>query len=91
MASMASRKMTFTLPEDLARRFVNRVPARNRSRYLSEALAEKLGERERRLIRACEIANQDPEVRTIEEQLDSLRDDIAEPWAPQREPDVQAR
>ncbi len=48
---MAMRKMTFTLPEDLAARFVRRVPARERSRYLSEALAEKLSERERRKIR----------------------------------------
>jgi len=57
---MASRKMTFTLPEELAARFDRSFPARDRSRYLADALADKLAEREKRLIRACEIANEDP-------------------------------
>lgn len=77
---MASRKMTFTLPEELAARFVRRVPARDRSRYLAEALADKLAEREKRLIRACEIANQDPNLREIEKELDALTDEVPEPW-----------
>ena len=66
---MATRKMTFTLPEELAVRFARRVPARKRSRYLAEALAEKLTERDRQLVRACEIANHDPEVRAIENEF----------------------
>ena len=37
-------------------------------------------EREKRLIRACKIANQDPELREIEKELDSLTDAIPEPW-----------
>ena len=37
-------------------------------------------DRDQRLIKACEIANQDPELREIEEELDSLRDEISEPW-----------
>ena len=77
---MAARKMTFTLPEDLAARFTKRVPARDRSRYVAAALAEKLSEREKRLIRACEIVNADPAVREIEEEFDALKDPIAEPW-----------
>jgi hypothetical protein len=77
---MASQKMTFTLPEDLAMRFVKRVPARDRSRYVADAIADKLAEREKRLIRACEIANQDPEIREIEKELDALTDEIVEPW-----------
>jgi hypothetical protein len=77
---MAARKMTFTLPEDLAARFTKRVPARDRSRYVAAALAEKLSQREKRLIRACEIVNGDPAVREIEKELDSLNDPIAEPW-----------
>ena len=72
--------MTFTLPEDLAMRFVKRVPARDRSRYVADAIADKLAEREKRLIRACEIANQDPEIREIEKELDALTDEIVEPW-----------
>ncbi len=73
--------MTFTLPEDLASQFVKKVRARDRSRYLAEALAHKLAERDRRLIRACEIANQDPEVRTIEKEFDAICEEIPEPWA----------
>jgi hypothetical protein len=43
-------------------------------------------EREKRLIRACEIVNEDAEVREIEKERDALRDEIAEPWedAPSR-------
>jgi len=83
---MASRKMTFTLPEELASRFVRRVPARERSSYLADALADKLADREKRLIRACEIANQDPALREVEKELDALTDEIPEPWE-----DAQAR
>jgi hypothetical protein len=83
---MASRKMTFTIPEDLAGRLAKRVPARDRSRYVADAIADKLAERERRLIRACEIVNEDKEVREIENELDGLMDEMAEPWedAPSR-------
>ncbi len=77
---MAARKMTFTIPEELAAKFTRRVPARDRSRYLAEALAAKLNERERRLIRACEIANQDPDVAQIEAEFDAINDPISEPW-----------
>jgi hypothetical protein len=77
---MASRKMTFTLPTSLATSFAKRVPARDRSRYVAEAIAEKLAERERRLIQACEIANNDPSVREIEQEFDNLNDAMSEPW-----------
>ncbi|MGA2881333.1 MAG: hypothetical protein ABSG13_20480 [Bryobacteraceae bacterium] len=87
---MASRKMTFSLPEDLASSFTRRVPARDRSRYVADALADRLAEREKRLIQACEIANQDPQVREIELEFDRLTDAIGdampEPWK-----DAQAR
>jgi metal-responsive CopG/Arc/MetJ family transcriptional regulator len=78
--------MTFTLPEDLATRFVRRVPARNRSRYVADALAQKLADREKRLIRACEIVNADREVRQIEREFNALTDEIEEAWknAPSR-------
>jgi metal-responsive CopG/Arc/MetJ family transcriptional regulator len=77
---MASRKLTFTLPEDLASRFTRRVPARERSRYVADAIADKLAEREKRLISACEIANEDSEVREIEREFDALTDAMPEPW-----------
>ena len=72
--------MTFTLPGELALSFTRKVPARERSRYVAEAIADKLAERERRLIQACEIANQDPELRQIEQEFDALPDGIPEPW-----------
>ena len=84
---MATRKMTFTLPEDLALQFVRRVPARERSRYLAEALSEKLTARDRLLIDACRTANSDPEVRAIEKEFDAITDEASEPWtrsAPRR-------
>jgi hypothetical protein len=77
---MASRKMTFSLPEDLASSFTRRVPARDRSRYVADALADKLSEREKRLIQACEIANRDSQVREIELEIDALTDAMSEPW-----------
>lgn len=83
---MAVRKMTFSLPADLAATFIRRVPARERSRYLAEALANRLEERERQLIAACEIANRDAGVIAIEREFDRLSDEIVEPWtvAPKR-------
>jgi len=77
---MATRKMTFTLPEPLAADFTKRVPSRSRSRYVAEALSERLAEREQRLVRSCEDANQDSDVRTIEREFDALEDNLPEPW-----------
>lgn len=73
--------MTFTLPEELARQFVRRVPARERSRYLADALNEKLLVRERQLVEACRKANEDPEVRAIEEELDGITDQDSGAWS----------
>jgi len=77
---MAARKMTFTLPAELAARFQRCVRARNRSRYVSAALAEMLNREEAQVIRACEIVNRDPGVRQIEKTFEELQDAIAEPW-----------
>jgi hypothetical protein len=77
---MAVRKMTFSLPEELVVQFLRRVSPRDRSRYVATALAEKLAERERQLIRACEVANQNPEVLAIEKELGALPGEISEPW-----------
>ena len=72
--------MTFTLPEQIANQFVKRVPPQSRSRYVADALAHRLDSQEKDLIRACESANQDPEVEAIEREMDALADEIAEPW-----------
>ena len=77
---MAVRKMTFSVPEPLAGQFLRRIPSRDRSRFVSDALAARLGERDLDLIRACDLANQDPDVIEIEREFDGIRDEITEPW-----------
>lgn len=72
--------MTFTLPEGVANRLLKRVPARERSHYVADALAQKLRDRESRLVRSCDAANQSAAVRTVEREFDAIEDAIAEPW-----------
>jgi hypothetical protein len=82
MAS-SSRKLTFTLPHDLAAEFLRRVPASLRSQYVATAIADKLREREAQLIRACEAANNSPDVRDIESSFEALADEsdiLKERW-----------
>lgn len=77
---MAIRKMTFSLPETLAAEFAKRVPARRRSRYVAEVLAQKLREREKLLARAADIANRSRAVRSLERDMDALSGELTEPW-----------
>jgi len=80
---MAMRKLTFTLPEDLATEFLRRIPPSNRSRYVATAIAAKLREREEQLVRACEVANSSADILNIEGSLDALADEVdrvQEPW-----------
>ena len=77
---MATRKMTFSVPEPLASQPLRRVRSRDRSRFVSEALAARLEEVDEALIRACEIANQDLDVAEIEKEFDGIGDAVAEPW-----------
>ena len=74
------RKMTFSLPEPLAVQFLRRVASRDRSRFVSEALAGRLQDRDLELIRACDVANQGLDVFEIEKEFDGIRDEMAEPW-----------
>ena len=77
---MASHKMTFSLPGDLAEQFVRRVPSRARSAYVSEAIASRLRQQEDRLIRACEAANRDLDAAAIEREWDALETPVEERW-----------
>ena len=80
---MPSRKLTFTLPQDLAVEFLRRVPASLRSQYVATAIADKLREREAQLVRACEAANNSTDVRDIENSFDALIDEadrVQERW-----------
>jgi hypothetical protein len=72
--------MTFSVPEPLAVQLLRMVPSRDRSRFVSEALAARLQERDAALIRACEIANQELDVAEIESEFDGINDHVAEPW-----------
>ena len=74
------RKMTFSVPEAWAVQFLRKVASRDRSRFVSEAVAARLEERDVALVRACEIANQDLDVAKIEEEFDGIGDEMAEPW-----------
>ena len=76
---MATRKMTFSLPTALAAQFTKRVSARERSRYVAEALAARLRERDQMLARAAEVANPSREVRAIEREFDRLEPEILDP------------
>lgn len=72
--------MTFSVPEPLAVQFLRSVASRDRSRFVSEALAAQLEAREAALIRACEVANQDLGAAEIEREFDGILDGMAEPW-----------
>ena len=73
--------MTFSLPEDLASKFVRRVPSRERSQFISRALEQRLSAEDQELIEACLEANNDPDIQAIESEFDRLEDDIDEPWS----------
>jgi hypothetical protein len=76
----ATKKMTFSVPEPLAVDFLRRVASRDRSHFVSEALAARLKECDLELIRACEIANRDVDAAETEKEFDLIRDEMAEPW-----------
>src|SRR5450432_155580 len=59
---------------------LRRVASRDRSRFVSEALAARLEERDVALVRACEIANPDLDEAEIEKEFDGIGDEMAEPW-----------
>jgi hypothetical protein len=77
---MGARKMTFSVPEDLAREFLRIVPVRDRSKYVATALAERLRAEDEALAQACDIANASEDIRAIEQEFDAISVDLAEPW-----------
>jgi len=79
---MATRKMTFTLPGELAAEFVRRVPPSRRSSYVASAIAARLEMREAALARACQAANAAAEVLDIETEFDALEDQADRLWEP---------
>ena len=78
---MAARKMTFSLPEELAVRLIKRVPSQERSRFLARSIEKSLGEEDAALIQSCRLANEDADAASIEKEWDQLNDPIEEAWA----------
>lgn len=73
--------MTFSLPESLANEFVRTISARDRSKYVAKALAERLKAEEAALAKACDIANASDDIRAMEKEFDAISADITEPWS----------
>jgi len=72
---MAITRMTLALPTELAQQLVSRVPVRDRSRFIAEALKKSLREQEA-LVRSCRLANRDRDAKAIEEEWDQIRGGI---------------
>jgi metal-responsive CopG/Arc/MetJ family transcriptional regulator len=75
-------RITLSLPDDLARRFLAAVGNRQRSRLVARLLEEELGRRESDLERACRAANRDSALADETEewqQIDDPLPKVAEP------------
>jgi hypothetical protein len=79
---MATKKVTFTLPEELVAPFLRRIGPSRRSNFVAEAIAAKLRELDRILAETCEAANKDPETQAIQRQLAALPRTLTEAWDP---------
>ena len=77
---MATRKMTFTIPEEVVTPFLRAVPSNRRSKFVADALRRKLQEREEALIAACDAVNADPELNLLMDDWQAAADPIEEPW-----------
>jgi hypothetical protein len=66
--------MTFSFPKKLAAQLTQRVPTRERSRYVADAVAARLAEHDRALREAAAVANACPDIRLLEQELDALPD-----------------
>jgi hypothetical protein len=71
---LPAKKMTFSLPAEIAADFMHRVPARLRSRFAADAIAARLNERDARLREAAAIVNASPEILALEKEWDALPD-----------------
>lgn len=77
---MATRKMTFTIPDEIAAPFLKAVPATCRSRFVADALRKTLQEREQALIAVCDAVNADPQLNELINDWQMVNDPIEEPW-----------
>jgi hypothetical protein len=77
---MAMRKMTFTIPDEVATSFLRVVPSARRSRFVTEALRKTLREREEALIAACDAVNADAGLNAFVDEWQAASDPVEEPW-----------
>jgi hypothetical protein len=77
---MARRKMTFTIPDDIATPFLRVVPSARRSKFVADALKKSLQEREAALIAACDAVNADSALNKLVDEWQAVNDPIEEPW-----------
>jgi hypothetical protein len=77
---MAMRKMTFTIPDEVATPFLRAVPSARRSKFVADALRKTLTDREAALIAACDAVNADPELNALIDDWQAVIDPILEPW-----------
>ena len=77
---MAMRKMTFTIPDDVATPLLRVVPSSGRSKFVADSLRKTLREREEALIAACDAVNADVELNALVDDWQAVRDVIEEPW-----------
>jgi len=80
------RKMTFTIPDEIATPFLREVPAARRSEVVAEALKRTLASRKTKqeqdaeLVAACDAVNADPELNALMDDWQAASDPIEEPW-----------
>ena len=77
---MAMRKMTFTIPDEVATPFLRVVPSARRSKFVADALKKTLKDREDALIAACDAVNADPALNNLVDEWQAVNDPIEEPW-----------
>ncbi len=77
---MAMRKMTFTIPDEVAAPFLRVVPSARRSQFVTDALRSSLKQREDALAAACDAVNADTKLNSLVDEWQTVNDPIEEPW-----------
>ena len=71
-------RVTLSIPDDVARRFQASVPARKRSKLVTELLMKELSKLEGALAAACINANADAKLNVEVEEWQAFEDEISE-------------
>lgn len=71
-------RVTFSIPDNLAKKFQSTVPPRRRSRLISKLLNDELKKREKLLEKACISANNDTALNQDIDEWQSFDEEIQE-------------